>query len=563
MNKIFTFLFFCICLNLSAQQWVQKTSLPSVHTGHAPIYFSLNDKLYVGGGYNANSPWGNYTDSLFEYTPSSDTWRAVANIPNKLQAASCFAINGKGYVVCGANSNYTNSVYEYDPTIGTVGTWTQKGTFPGTMRMNGEGFEFNGKGYVFGGFQGATTNEMYEYDAGSNTWTQLNPCPGTGRNEPFALVINNQIFVGMGANDDGSTYYNDIYLFDPNTVSGTMRGTYTALNPAPENRYAAASFAIGGTGYVGLGTGIAVGNTTRDTYEDFWKYDPIADTWTQTDNFNGGKRSHTFAEVVGGLPYVGCGSRLATSGTSFSPQLTDNWTWDISPCTTTVNLGRDTTLCTGNIIVLSDTNTNAIFLWSTGASGSSITITESGTYWLEVTKNGCAVRDSININFISPLSGVAHDTIICTGDVITFGIESPFATYQWNTNTTSPTISAANAGTYTQTVTNACGTAINTFNITEKECVCQLVFPTAFSPNGDGNNDSWRAIYLCPLTKFQLHVYNRWGEMVFSSNDVNERWDGTYKGASQPSESYVYFCQYTDPYTREQISLSGNLTLLR
>src|SRR5690606_30756358 len=97
------------------------------------------------------------------------------------------------------------------------------------------------------------------------------------------------------------------YLFDPNTINGTMRGTYTVLNPAPEKRYAAASFTIGGIGYVGLGTGIAVGNTTRDTYEDFWKYNPATDTWTQTNNFNGGKRSHTFAEVVGGLPYVGCG----------------------------------------------------------------------------------------------------------------------------------------------------------------------------------------------------------------------------------------------------------------
>ena len=62
----------------------------------------------------------------------------------------------------------------------------------------------------------------------------------------------------------------------------------------------------------------------------------------------------------------------------------------------------------------------------------------------------------------------------------------------------------------------------------------ELVYlPTAFSPNGDGNNDGFRPIVVddnIDFDSWEFSIYNRWGELVFKTNDVNEAWDGTYNG---------------------------------
>lgn len=63
--------------------------------------------------------------------------------------------------------------------------------------------------------------------------------------------------------------------------------------------------------------------------------------------------------------------------------------------------------------------------------------------------------------------------------------------------------------------------------------------PNAFSPNGDGNNDVLY-VYGLMIREFTLKIYNRWGEMIFESNDLGRGWDGTYKGLEQPNEAYAY-----------------------
>jgi gliding motility-associated-like protein len=64
--------------------------------------------------------------------------------------------------------------------------------------------------------------------------------------------------------------------------------------------------------------------------------------------------------------------------------------------------------------------------------------------------------------------------------------------------------------------------------------------PTAFTPNGDGIND---IIYVDGWGIRKLNyfrIYNRWGELLFESNDIKIGWDGTYKGVPQNMETYVW-----------------------
>ena len=88
----------------------------------------------------------------------------------------------------------------------------------------------------------------------------------------------------------------------------------------------------------------------------------------------------------------------------------------------------------------------------------------------------------------------------------------------------------------------------------------------AFSPNGDGINDT----YYVPVTNlsgvkhFHMDIFDRWGQLVYTTNDVTQGWDGTYKGTPQPEGVYVVFfsIEYGE-YKYRSASRTTTLTLFR
>lgn len=75
---------------------------------------------------------------------------------------------------------------------------------------------------------------------------------------------------------------------------------------------------------------------------------------------------------------------------------------------------------------------------------------------------------------------------------------------------------------------------------------CAVFVPTAFSPNGDGQNDLFRAKVHDDVTDYKLEVYTRWGQTVFSTNSPDGAWDGLFKGKMLPAAAYVWVLLYTD-----------------
>ena len=67
-----------------------------------------------------------------------------------------------------------------------------------------------------------------------------------------------------------------------------------------------------------------------------------------------------------------------------------------------------------------------------------------------------------------------------------------------------------------------------------------VYIPNAFTPNGDGLNDGF-GVKAEGIEHFKMEIYNRWGEMIFSTTDINEQWDGTYMGKKlETTDVYVY-----------------------
>lgn len=100
-------------------------------------------------------------------------------------------------------------------------------------------------------------------------------------------------------------------------------------------------------------------------------------------------------------------------------------------------------------------------------------------------------------------------------------------------------------------------TIINNGNI-------NIWIPNSFSPNGDGLNDIFKAASASEIKDFQLYIYNRWGQLVFESKNINIGWDGKYLGKEAPQAVYNYFISYcSDNITKSKKQKSGQINLLR
>lgn len=95
--------------------------------------------------------------------------------------------------------------------------------------------------------------------------------------------------------------------------------------------------------------------------------------------------------------------------------------------------------------------------------------------------------------------------------------------------------------------------------------VAALYIPNAFTPNGDGLNDTFGGVGE-GITDYNIQIFDRWGNLLFESNDINKQWDGSYKNELSPSGVYVFKVsakgQGKDGKSKKLINKSGNVTLV-
>ena len=195
-------------------------------------------------------------------------------------------------------------------------------------------------------------------------------------------------------------------------------------------------------------------------------------------------------------------------------------------------IGNDTLICFDDSLLLKSNSTYDTYLWNTGAVDSFININDKGTFWLSVTKNRCKQADTITIEKLSIHLG--NDTIICLGQSLNLNTSYPQASVLWNTGDTSSVISVTDSGLYWVRVNQFSCFATDTLLVSFVDCSdCQLWVPTAFSPNNDGINDNLFPLGNCEAFQFKFKIFNRWGEMIYNSNEQTNGWDGTYKNILQ------------------------------
>jgi len=197
----------------------------------------------------------------------------------------------------------------------------------------------------------------------------------------------------------------------------------------------------------------------------------------------------------------------------------------------------------------------------------------AGTTWYFVTviTPDTILYDSVLVIVnLLPTADAGNDTTICYGDSTRLRASGGMK-YSWTpaTGLSDPAIANPKAG--PDTTTTYYVTVIDTNNCQDMDSVivitisCDptalLFLPNVFSPNADGYND---VLYVrgSGVKNLKLMVYNRWGEKVFESYDINNGWDGTYKGKKLNTGVFAWYVE-VEFLDDSKVYRKGNVTLIK
>ena len=296
---------------------------------------------------------------------------------------------------------------------------------------------------------------------------------------------------------------------------------------------------------------------------------------------------------------------------------TESWSSTLTPGPS-VDLGNDTTICSGTTATLDAFSGLFSYSWNTGETASIIFPSAADEYIAEVTDlaSGCSGYDTVNVSVFPPsLLFLGYDVEFCIGDTVILDAQSGFTSYQWSDGSTNQTDTIVGFGEVSVTIvdTNSCvlqdtinfspvytyyslysdttiflgnsvtltgpngvsyiwNNGLTTQDITmspiedttyivtalqENGCYdvadvnvlineeLNFFIPNLFTPNNDESNDLF-LMYGNGVNEdnFNFTIYNRWGEIVFETTDVNtmltEGWDGTFNEQQQPVGTYVW-----------------------
>jgi gliding motility-associated-like protein len=273
---------------------------------------------------------------------------------------------------------------------------------------------------------------------------------------------------------------------------------------------------------------------------------------------------------IKGVVRGGCAKTVPVSVTVGTPP--------VLSVTSAVDCGK-VDITSANVIIRSEPGL-AYTYWSDPAASvdlpSARAITATGNYYLKATNPlGCSTIKTVQAT-VNPFPAFATTPITVTYPAtadLTSSITSTGAgtlTYSFwkDQRTTQPVATPKKVdvrGTYYVRAKNEFGC------ITDQPVTVtilappdpKIVAPTAFSPNRDGINDLFRLSIVGEVVVKNIKVFNRWGQMVFTSIDINKHWDGTYNGQTLPVGTYYWVFEGIDRYKEINMVSSGSITMLK
>jgi len=232
--------------------------------------------------------------------------------------------------------------------------------------------------------------------------------------------------------------------------------------------------------------------------------------------------------------------------------------------------GCDSIVTLNLTITIPNTTTNVY----NECEGFSVTV-GSNTYtttgiFTDIVNNCDTIITDLTIN-PNPIINLTNNLTINQGSSVTLSA-SGGGTYLWSPSTYLSCDTCAATIVSPLFSTNYCVDVTAPNGCTDTKCVdvnvdvqCgELFVPNVFSPNGDGNNDVLKVkINPTCVTSFNIKIFDRWGEKVFESDDINNSWDGTYKGKPLNSAVFVYHLAISLINSEISLTKKGSVSIIK
>lgn len=229
-----------------------------------------------------------------------------------------------------------------------------------------------------------------------------------------------------------------------------------------------------------------------------------------------------------------------------------------------LELMGDTVLCQGESL---DLTTRTEFIetmeWSTGSTSPNISISDEGTYKIYAI-DSCGNLHQRSINVIE-LEDIDYDmdipdSLFCANEVM-LQVYSNVDSIVWEDGSRGFDRVVYEAGTYEFTVYHQCESITDFIEVSDMEI--DHYIPNVFTPDGDGLEDEFITFWSCPdFQEFQLTIHDRWGNMMFETDDVYQPWDGKFENLELNPDVYVYMVRGVD-YKGDDVRVCGDVTILK
>ncbi|MEL6720867.1 MAG: gliding motility-associated C-terminal domain-containing protein, partial [Bacteroidota bacterium] len=233
----------------------------------------------------------------------------------------------------------------------------------------------------------------------------------------------------------------------------------------------------------------------------------------------------------------------------------------------TVELGEGGLICRGDVVVLDAGSEDEVnYTWSDGSTEPTLEVTSDGIYQVTVSNECGRMDDFVRFTTPEPIEvDLGQDTTLCEGATYTLLANTNLELdFRWQDGSIDNRFIVDEPGEYLVEVSNECETVIDVVNVVPCQ-VCDLYAPNVFSPNFDGRNERFLVFPSCQFLEYQLQVYDRWGTLIFQSEDREEGWMGLIGNRPAPQGVYVWKIKYMveENYEMSKRVEVGEVTLLR
>lgn len=233
-----------------------------------------------------------------------------------------------------------------------------------------------------------------------------------------------------------------------------------------------------------------------------------------------------------------------------------------------LNLGKDTIFCPNKTIALNAGTGFKTYKWQNNSNDSIFTVSQPGIYFVEATDSCNNIfKDTINIKPMDVNFDLQYPNPICLYDTALLSVNPVLSNYVWTPSATAIKENnilkffPENTTLYNITADRFAGcTLSDTLLIKVIDCPIYIYVPNAFTPNNDSRNDKFKPIISGKIEQYQFSIYNRYGQLIYNSKNINEGWSGTFKGLLQETGVFIWTCYYK--FQKQEPKLKKGTVLL-